>query len=111
MPYMPKFDTYKKLILGFHRKHSRMPRYSEIMELVGLKSKNAVYKLVQKLVGLGIVEQDDNGHLVLKRPKVLVPVLGYVEAGWPSPAEEEILDTISLDEYLIPHRECTYAVK
>lgn len=29
------------------------------------------------------------------------PVVGYISAGWPSPAEEELLDTISFDEWLI----------
>jgi repressor LexA len=34
--------------------------------------------------------------------------LGIIEAGWPSPAEEELLDTMSLDQYLIENREATY---
>lgn len=29
------------------------------------------------------------------------PLLGTITAGWPSPAEEELLDTISFDEWLI----------
>ena len=29
------------------------------------------------------------------------PFLGVISAGWPSPAEEELLDTISFDEWLI----------
>jgi SOS regulatory protein LexA len=38
-------------------------------------------------------------------------VLGLVEAGWPSPAEEELLDTITLDEYLIPNHEATFIAR
>jgi len=34
-----------------------------------------------------------------------------VEAGFPSPAEEELNDTISLDEYLIKNKEATYMLK
>ncbi len=30
-----------------------------------------------------------------------LPVVGIINAGWPSPAEEELLDTISFDEWLI----------
>jgi len=37
--------------------------------------------------------------------------LGSVEAGFPSPAEEELLDTMSLDEYLVENRESTYLVR
>src|SRR6185369_11293741 len=37
--------------------------------------------------------------------------LGYVEAGFPSPAEEEILDTMTLDQWLIKRREATYMLE
>jgi len=35
-----------------------MPNYQEIMDLVGFKSKNAVYKLINKLIDEGVVEKD-----------------------------------------------------
>ena len=38
-------------------------------------------------------------------------VLGTVAAGWPSPAEEELLDTMSLEEFLIGRPESTYMLK
>lgn len=37
--------------------------------------------------------------------------LGVIEAGFPSPAEEELLDTITLDEWLIKRREATYMLE
>jgi len=40
-----------------------------------------------------------------------VPVLGTVIAGFPSPAEEELADTMTLDEYLITNKEATYILK
>jgi repressor LexA len=40
-----------------------------------------------------------------------VKVLGTVEAGFPSPAEEELIDTISLDDLLIKNREATFLLK
>jgi repressor LexA len=81
-----------------------MPSYAEIMTLVGFKSKNAVYKLVNKLVAEGIISKDSSGRLI---PKSLagmsgeVPLLGLVEAGFPSTAEEMSFDTLNIDEYLI----------
>jgi SOS regulatory protein LexA len=109
---MAQFEAYKKKILGFYRKHRRMPSYGEILTLVGLKSKNAAYKLVSKLVELGVVAKDATGKLIPTNLGETVRVLGYVEAGWPSPAEEELIDTISLDEYLIPrNKESTYIIK
>jgi repressor LexA len=38
-------------------------------------------------------------------------VLGLVEAGFPSPAEEDRGDGMSLDEYLIPRRDASYMLK
>ncbi len=40
-----------------------------------------------------------------------MPVLGTVTAGVPSAAEEELADTMSLDEYLITNKEVTYILK
>lgn len=44
-------------------------------------------------------------------PEATIRLLGTVEAGFPSMAEEHTHDTITLDEYLIPHREASYMLK
>jgi SOS-response transcriptional repressor LexA len=38
-------------------------------------------------------------------------LLGTIEAGWPSPAEEELTDTITLDDWLSPNKEGTIRLK
>ena len=38
-------------------------------------------------------------------------ILGLVEAGFPTSASEEMLDTISLDEYLIENKESAYMLR
>ena len=38
-------------------------------------------------------------------------VLGVIEAGFPTSASEELIDTMSLDEYLIENREATFLLK
>ena len=40
-----------------------------------------------------------------------VRVLGSVEAGFPSPAEEELVDNISIDDLLIQDRKATFLLK
>lgn len=42
---------------------------------------------------------------------IMTQLLGIIEAGWPSPAEEALLDIISLDEYLIPDKEASYILR
>ncbi len=88
-----------------------MPSYAEIMTLVGFKSKNAVYKLVNKLVGEGVLDKDSSGRLIPNKLVGEVPMLGLVEAGFPTAAEETILDTISIDEYLINDKDKTYLLE
>lgn len=104
-------DIYKNKIIGFYRNTKRMPTYTEIMKLVGFKSKNAVYKLVNKLVEEDIIEKDSSGKLVPLRLFGQIPMLGLVEAGFPTAAEEIPFDTISLDEYLINDKDKTYLLK
>ena len=88
-----------------------MPGYKEIMSLVGFKSKNAVYKLINKLVEDEVVDKDSKGKL---RPMKIfgeVPILGLVEAGIPTVAEEDLSNTINLDQYLIKNRNSTYLLE
>lgn len=47
----------------------------------------------------------------LKSSLYKIRFLGSIEAGWPSPAEEELIDTISLDEFLIRNKEATFMFK
>jgi repressor LexA len=104
-------NLYKNKIIEFYRENKRMPGYSEIMSMLGFKSKNSVFKLVNKLVEGGFVSKDKNGRLIPNRIFGEVPVLGLVEAGFPTAAEEELSDTMSLDEYLIEKKESTYILE
>jgi SOS regulatory protein LexA len=46
-----------------------------------------------------------------KSNRISIPLLGLIEAGFPSPAEEELIDNISFDEFLIGNKEATYILK
>jgi len=100
-----------KAISDFHRHEGRMPSFSEIGEMAGFRSKNAVFKLVNKLEEKGILKRDAKGKLIPRSLGSPVKMLGKVEAGFPSPAEEELADTLSLDEFLIQNREATFLLK
>ncbi len=88
-----------------------MPSYQEIMSLVGFHSKNAVYKLVEKLIEDGIVTKDAKGKLAPTLQFSEIPLLGLIQAGDPSMAESETLDTMSLDGYLIKDRGHTFLLE
>jgi repressor LexA len=109
---MEKLDINKKFdkILDFYHKYNRPPTYSEIAGIFGWRSKNSVYKLILKLQELRLIKKDEKGRIILPLAERL-RILGIVEAGFPSPAEEELIDTISLDRWLIESPSSTFLLK
>jgi len=101
--------TLRKL-RQFYRENKRPPSFQEIARLFRYRSKNAAFELVEKLIQKGHLRKDSKGKLCLDS-LVGVKLLGSIQAGWPSPAEEELVDTLSLDEFLIRHPDQTFLVK
>ena len=106
-----KIENRLEKIREFYLKNNRMPSYSEVASLFGFRSKNAAYKLIGRLKELGFVYSDSTGRLLPGALKNSIKLLGSVTAGFPSPAEEELQDTMSLDEYLINNPNSTYLLK
>ena len=106
-----KLQSRSTKIFRFYRQRGRMPSFSEIADLVGLRSKNAVSKLVNRLEENNLLEKDNTGRLIPHSLIHPVRILGTVEAGFPSPAEEELADTISFDDFLIRNVEATFLLK
>ena len=98
---MDKLEQRKKRFLKFYTDNKRLPSYSEMLSLFQVKSKNAVAKIIQKFIDLGLIEKDSSGRLIPMKLATPLKVLGDVQAGFPSAAEEELVDTLSLDDYLI----------
>jgi SOS regulatory protein LexA len=98
-------------IVQFYQRHRRMPNFRELQRLCGFKSSRAAVKLAARLIELGFIEKDKAGKLLPTRYFREIRVLGAVEAGFPSPAEEELGDTMDLDEFLIKNKEATYMLK
>ncbi len=99
------------MLADFYREKGRMPSFSEMGRLWGLSSKNAVSRAVQRMEGMGLVKRDETGRLIPVSLSSSMKILGTVEAGFPSPAEEELADTISLDELLVKDRKATFLLK
>jgi len=80
-------------------------------ELTGIRSKGAVSKFINKLIQNNVLEKDEKGKLIPGSIAAAARVLGTVEAGFPSPAEEELADTMSLDDFLIQNPQSTFLLK
>ncbi len=110
MPAMG-FETYVQQIQTFYRQHRRMPSYREIAAVTGLRSTNAVFKLVNKMIQQGLIAKDAHGRLIPKQLFRDLRFVGLVEAGFPSPADDELLETMNLEQYLVRKPEATYLLR
>lgn len=111
MPKAIQLQPILESLQDFYRTHQRLPAYSELQTLAGYRSKGAAAYLVKRLIEKRIVIQDESGRLIPGSALKGTRVLGSVKAGFPSPAEEELLDTLTLDEFLIRKPNATYIVK
>jgi SOS regulatory protein LexA len=104
-------NIYQNKIENFYTEKKRMPTYSEMLKLFGFKSKNAVFKIVEKLMDAGVVSKDHLGRLIPSESFGEVPMLGYITAGFPVSVEEELADTVKLDDLLIKNKSITYMLE
>jgi repressor LexA len=81
------------------------------MKLVGFRSRASVFKLIERFILQGTIEKDAKGKLLPQKDWGTIPLLGLVDAGFPSPQEEYRSDSMNLDEYLVPKRDASYVLK
>ncbi len=107
----PNNDQYLSKLRKYYWQNKRMPSFAELAKLLGFKSKRAAQYWVDKWLERTIIQRDSTGRLLPGKFFSPLKVLGTVEAGWPSPAEEEMVDTISLDDWLIENKEASFMLK
>lgn len=100
--------NYIDTLRSYYSEHNRLPSYRELADLCGFASTNAAYKLADRLEENGYIRRDEKGKLIPTRKLTDLKMLGAVTAGFPTPAEEDPIDTISIDEFLVENREATY---
>jgi len=109
MPKTLNMESRVQALRLFYRTEERVPSYAEMLGLFGYRSKNAVYRLVKNLEKTGYIRRSTAGKISFTRRLTgSIKILGLVQAGFPSPAEEELVDVLSLDEYLVRRPEATF---
>lgn len=112
---MPRtMDLQKKVhsLRAFYAAERRVPGYNEMLHLFGYRSKNAVFGLLRKLEEHGYIRKTGTGKITPTGKLIgTIRLLGAVPAGFPSPAEEELIDTLSLDDFLVEKPESTFMLK
>jgi SOS regulatory protein LexA len=100
-------------IRAFYRQNKIMPTYDEICQIFSFKSKNAAFKLVNKLVDDNFVEKMDKGRLKPGALLLGLPLFNSVQAGMPTAEQETLMDHVDLNDMLIrkPEKTCLINVR
>ena len=108
-----KMDIQRKVnrLREFYAHERRVPGYNELLDVLEYKSKNAVFQCIKRLASLGYIVKTGRKIAFTGKLTGNIKLLGSVQAGFPSPAEEELVDTLSLDEFLIERPEATFMLK
>ncbi len=106
-----KYNNYKKNFTRFFQRSRRLPSYAEMLSIFGFKSKNAVAKVVNKFIEEGLIAKDETGRLVAGPDMLGLKLIGNIQAGLPTDAEQQTGETVSLDEYLIEKKDKTYLLE
>lgn len=102
------FEKRKQKLIRFYRTYHRLPSYDELARLFALKSKGSLHAYLKKFFAEGILAKSPTGKLLPTTKLFGLKILGSVQAGFPSPAEEELVDTMSLDEWLIDRPDASF---
>jgi SOS regulatory protein LexA len=79
--------------------------------MIAMLARNLTLNVFQSLTDLASLTGGGEGREGSASPSRAWKVLGLVEAGFPSPAEEELRDTLSLDEFLVGNPDASFLLK
>jgi SOS regulatory protein LexA len=111
MPRTTDMNAKVAALRSFYRTEHRMPGYNEMLDIFEYRSKNAVHGLITKLDEQGYVKKTGRKFAPTGKLMGSIKLLGTVQAGFPSPAEEELVDILSLDEFLVQRPEATFMLR
>ncbi len=94
---------YLAKLQEYYARHRVLPSYASIGALVGLSSKASVAEMVLRLKTGGFLESSPDRRLKPGKRFFERPIAEGVRAGLPSPAADAAPETLTIDEYLVPH--------
>lgn len=104
---MSQDQIYLRKLQDYYARHRVLPSFSTIGKLVGLSSTSSVSALVARLKLIGYLEFTPEKRLSPTGRFFEREIVDSVRAGFPSPANEGLVDTVSIDEYLVEQPSCT----
>jgi SOS regulatory protein LexA len=119
MSLTPHQRTTLNYIREFQRKHGYSPSLADLAIAFGVRSKNAIAKVVNALVREHLLEKDPKGRIKIvefhdedvKMP-LMLPLFGPISAGFAAPAEEQVVeDRVTIEDYLVRDRNATFLLR
>ena len=100
---MSNDSQYLFVLQDYYAKHRVLPSYAVIGKLVGLSSKASVSGMVSRLKSEGFLESTPERRLKPGQRFYDRPLSESVQAGMPTPVADLSVETLSIDEYLVPY--------
>lgn len=119
MTLTPHQRTVLNYVGEFQRKRGYSPSLADLALAFGVRSKNAVAKVVNVLAREGFLEKDPKGRIKIidiaeegSRPEpMMLPLFGPISAGFAAPVEEQAEEMLTLDAYLIEDKSSTFLLR
>ena len=117
MPLTPHQRTTLNYIGEFQRKRGYSPSLSDLAIAFGVRSKNAIAKVVNALTKAGFLQKDPKGRIKILEiaeagvAAMSLPLFGPISAGFAAAAEEQAEENITLENYLVRDRNSTFLLR
>ncbi|MFA6038745.1 MAG: transcriptional repressor LexA [Candidatus Peribacteraceae bacterium] len=113
----PHQRTVLSYIREFQTKRGYSPSLADLAIAFGVRSKNAIAKVVNALTRGGHIEKDPKGRIKILEQEgtgfapLTLPLFGPIAAGFAAPVEEQAEETVTLDDYLVRDKAATFLLR
>jgi len=119
MTLTPHQRTVLNFIREFQGKRGYSPSLADLALAFGVRSKNAVAKVVNALEREKQIEKDPKGRIKIidfidhdDRPEpMILPLFGPISAGIAASAEEQAEEMVTLDDYIVGDKSSTFLLR
>lgn len=115
----PHQRTVLSYIREFQHKRGYSPSLADLAIAFGVRSKNAIAKVVNVLTKTKHLEKDPKGRIkILERDDdapgfspLSLPLFGPIAAGFAAPVEEQAEETVTIEDYLVRDKKSTFLLR
>lgn len=114
----PHQRTVLNFIREFQQKRGYSPSLADLAVAFGVKSKNAIAKVVNALSKAGHLGKDPKGRIKIfdqiaeaVTASLALPLFGPIAAGFAAPVEEQAEEKVTLEDYLVRDRNATFLLR